>query len=390
VIFLLGSGTILDPYQIVTASDLDSIRNNLTANYKQMNDIDLSGYANWVPIGYIDETSSDSLLGNYDGSNFSITGLTINRPTTDNVGLFSNIGDYLCVSLYEIKNINIENANLTGLERVGALTGYANAKITNCKSSGVVNGFCEVGGLIGKTNEQRNSYEDHLYDLIECSSSCDVSGIGNQEYYEWYYYYIGGLVGHLGNYHTEKCFATGDVIVSINDYGSDTIGGFAGHIYNYVNVQIVVKNCYSMGNVHGSDTIGGFAGFARSAAITNCYSVGSVLSEPYEDIGGFVAYIYDVVITSCYYDSQISGQSDNDGRGIPKTTVEMKIIETFIDWDFIAIWVLGSSNNGYPCFGLSQLSVNINGVWKSATPYINVNGIWKSPTIKSNINNVWK
>jgi len=38
--------------EVWTAEDLDNVRNNLSGEYIQMADIDLSGYTNWVPIGY--------------------------------------------------------------------------------------------------------------------------------------------------------------------------------------------------------------------------------------------------------------------------------------------------------------------------------------------------
>jgi|GEM_PF-1892670 hypothetical protein len=50
----------------------------------------------------------------------------------------------------------------------------------------------------------------------------------------------------------------------------------------------------------------------------------------------------------CYYDTDTSGQNDT-GTGEPRTTTEMKALNTFINWDFDAIWNLNSGiNNGYP------------------------------------------
>ncbi len=41
---------------IKTPDDLNNIRNNLSGKYILMNDIDLSSYSNWDPIGYYDST----------------------------------------------------------------------------------------------------------------------------------------------------------------------------------------------------------------------------------------------------------------------------------------------------------------------------------------------
>jgi len=54
-------------------------------------------------------------------------------------------------------------------------------------------------------------------------------------------------------------------------------------------------------------------------------------------------------ITSSYYNYQTSGQSDNDGRGEPRTTAEMKTQSTFEGWDFGNIWMIDEGND-YPRF----------------------------------------
>ena len=49
--FAGGSGTAEDPWQIATAEQLDRVRDDLKAHYVLTDDIDLSGYENWIPIG---------------------------------------------------------------------------------------------------------------------------------------------------------------------------------------------------------------------------------------------------------------------------------------------------------------------------------------------------
>ena len=80
--------------------------------------------------------------------------------------------------------------------------------------------------------------------------------------------------------------------------------------------------------------------------------------------GGLIGYNAGTVSNS-YYDTEISGQSDT-GKGVPKTTVEMKQETTFntgvpaTTWDFAAIWGLTSAiNNSYPY--LLSTSKNITG-----------------------------
>ena len=96
---------------IKSADDLNNIRNNLSGKYILMNDIDLSSYDNWDPIG----DTSNRFNGIFDGNGYVIKNLTINRPTEDNVGLFG-----YTVSA-NIQNVGLENVEVTGKEYVGGL-----------------------------------------------------------------------------------------------------------------------------------------------------------------------------------------------------------------------------------------------------------------------------
>ena len=86
-----GAGTKDDPYLIFNPIQLNQVRNFLNEKYvhfKLMNDIDLTDWLadnnpsqGWQPIG----TESSPFMGIFDGNNHKITGLKINRPTTDEV-----------------------------------------------------------------------------------------------------------------------------------------------------------------------------------------------------------------------------------------------------------------------------------------------------------------
>ena len=75
---------------IQNVEQLQAMRNNLTLNYLLGNHIDASATAGWnsgagfVPVGDLD----NRYTGDFDGMNYVIDGLTINRPSTDWVGLF--------------------------------------------------------------------------------------------------------------------------------------------------------------------------------------------------------------------------------------------------------------------------------------------------------------
>ena len=54
---------------IYTAEDLNSVRNNLSGKYILMNDINLSSWGEWTPIG----TDRAPFTGVFDGNGWSIT-----------------------------------------------------------------------------------------------------------------------------------------------------------------------------------------------------------------------------------------------------------------------------------------------------------------------------
>ena len=160
---------------------------------------------------------------------------------------------------------------------------------------------------------------------------------------------VGQLVGLAHSTEIINCYATSGTVT-----GNRNVGGLVGYLYGYASIT----NSYSnVDNVTGSSFyIGGLAGYIENSTILNSYSTGSVVSTSYR--GGLVG-PGGGTITDSFYDKTTSGQSDT-GRGIGKTTAEMKTEATFTDttttglstsWDFDTIWNIdtsGTINDGYP------------------------------------------
>ena len=118
-----GSGTQSDPYRIFYADQLTQLRNFLNQTdvyFKLMNDIDLTDWLaenypgqGWQPVG----SSSEPFKGILDGNNKTISGFSINRTTTDYVGLFGY------VSGATIKNLTLKGT-IKGKGYVGSLMGH--------------------------------------------------------------------------------------------------------------------------------------------------------------------------------------------------------------------------------------------------------------------------
>ena len=116
-----GSGTTGDPFVIENCSELQAMRVDLGAHYKLGNTIDCSGTLTWnsgagfEPVGH---DSSNRFAGSCDGDGKTITGLFINRPSTDDIGLFGHTD-----SSSMIKDVGLEGIDVSGLSVVGGLVG---------------------------------------------------------------------------------------------------------------------------------------------------------------------------------------------------------------------------------------------------------------------------
>ena len=266
---------------IKTADELQAMKDNLSGKYILMNDIDLSGY-NWEAVG-VDDVNP--FTGELNGNGYVISNLKINKPIEDYQGLFG------AVMGGTLKNIALENVDVTGGGYVGALAGAIQGDITNSYSMGSVSGDVSVGGLVGyiDTGSINDSY-----------STSSVTGVG----------IVGGLVGLVqGN--IINSYSKGSVM------GNAAVGGLAGGI-----LQGDITNSYSTGSVTGDTVVGGLAGGIEGGNITNSYSMGSVVGKT--NVGGFVGQNINSTFVSCYYDAPKSGQAigvgDGGGTGVSGVT----------------------------------------------------------------------
>ena len=198
VSFAGGTGTALDPYLIASPEQLNHVREHLASSFALVADINLSAYQageGWNPIGA--GGTNTPFSGNFDGGFHKITGLVINRPTSNFVGLFSSIA---CASkdLTQIKNLVIENANIVGRSFTGGLAGQVeNAHIEKVGVTGIVSGYNSVGGLIGNLGLADKT-------VVNCYSLATVTGKDK----------IGGLVGATSASTIEKSYAAGNVVTT--------------------------------------------------------------------------------------------------------------------------------------------------------------------------------
>ena len=349
--FAGGTGTIDDPYLISSAEQLDNIRNYMDKHFKQINDIDLSTYDNWEPIGTYHTSLGigRGFYGTYDGNGYKISNLIIYKPNEDSVGLFGFIQTRLIpnnLSIGEVKNITIKNAKVNGNNYVGILSGINQGKIKNCMVEGEVTGNFYIGGLLGFNQELFNRRSEVLESksYVKITGKERVGGIagGNSGIiYKSFSrgsiegaYLIGGITGINQGMITET-FSEGHV------RGEVYIGGIAGINFSEV------KNSYSKGEVSGKTFVGGIIGLNNQdqyfvGKVINSYSISNVVGGIYTNaLIGKDEGKYD----SIYFDYYKSGKSDYIFA--MKEEHEMKQKATFIGWDFENVWGI-EEDKSYP------------------------------------------
>jgi hypothetical protein len=223
-----GTGTPGDPYMIEDLDDLQAMNNDLTAYYALSGNLDASATSGWndgqgfQPIGDADNRFS----GGFDGRGYTITSLYINRPGTNNVGLFGHVGDDAEATV--IKNIGLIDASITGARGTGTLigrvTGNANTLIENCYAvGGNVVGNGATGGLIGSFNSFQQTYGGTnnpilRYSYADVAVFSSVSG-GDRDKF-------GGLAGCSQKGTIQNSYSRSSVTVT----DGSRIGGLAGCI----------------------------------------------------------------------------------------------------------------------------------------------------------------
>lgn len=218
IVTFAGDGTSSNPYQITNEADLKalaSIVNSGVKTGKNHNGYDVYGYDDQ----YLEQTKDITLTqehiaigssnytfkGTFDGKNYSISGLVINKPDAEYQGLFGNSWDAT------FQNVNIVNCDITAGNDAGGVVGrmhYGN-RVENCKVSGAIKvadgkSANNHGGIVG--------YTDNGATIKKCVNTASVTGNGT---------YHGGIVGSMSG-SISDCFNAGTV------EGTSYVGSIAG------------------------------------------------------------------------------------------------------------------------------------------------------------------
>ena len=295
-------------------NQLQGMSSNLSGKYVLANNIDASATTGWnagagfAPLG----NSSTPFSGTLDGLGHVVNGLSINRGSTDNVGLLGYAQNA------SLRNIGLTSASIIGQSNVGGLLGYLNTSLAGSSSiqnsyvSGNIIANSNGGGLLGNNNNAGGA--------VNLNLNYSLGAVGGSSS-------LGGLIGYSlttdgGNTLVSNSYSASSVAAT----GSNA-GGLMGWNYTTnpgsVTTSSVVSNSYATGSVYapGGARVGGLVGVNlasnsafSTATVSDSYATGVVTGS--SDVGGLIGINSDFASASNnYWDSATSGQAFGIGSG---------------------------------------------------------------------------
>ena len=308
-----GTGTQDDPILIETARQLALIAAEIrdgndeiaSSYFKQMADIDLSGYY-WEPMDF---------SGVYDGNGYFITGVYATSG-----GVFGRVTQPRSgeIELPIIQNVNVMGAVYTG-DGGGVVRTIDNSFINKCTFQGQFlthdNG---VGGIVSRAADSDVAYCENYGLIYSTGVSAGIAARANGPNKNIYGcanygsvlsdgHSTGGIVGASGDVTIENSYNMGLI------QGLDGVGGIVGD----TDENTILTNVYNGGDIRGTayrgmfrgNMLGGLVGSAmHEILIENSFNVGSVIGI--NDYGAFIGRDdADSSIENSYYggDSPMQG-----------------------------------------------------------------------------------
>ena len=295
-----GSGTQTDPYQIGSGAELawlaDKVNNasGVTKLYVVLtDDIDLGGQP-WTPIGKFGFSSGDrSFSGSFRGNGHTVKGL---NASAEYAGLFGSINDAEITGVVvqgTVVSTNTNNGDAGGI--VGRAIGTTN-KIINCGNEAAVSGGCNVGGILGNSQ----------------NGSCALEITG--------------------------CYNSGRV--SAKDRAAGIVARFNGS-----SSAITLNTCYNTGEITSESYASGIYG-SNSVTISDSYTVGAISGKDASSSSAFSTGSYDT-LTNCYYltGSVPTGAKVGAATAMSDAAMRTELLDKLgaDDWKTVR-----GVNNGYP------------------------------------------
>lgn len=243
---------------------LQAIDTNLGGNYALRNSIDATATSSWNNNDGFKQIGTEinkAFTGKFDGLDYNIFGLTINRSTENDVGLFG------VVNGATINNVTLVGGSITGNYRVGGIVGNAigeNTVISNATNSASVTGNSQVGGIVGIiTGNSVN--KSKVNNVINTGT---INGNAGND--------VGGLIGSLNN---SQLIGNSYNLGAVTSSGHD-VGGLVGSALNST-IGDGTNLVYNRLDVTGAYNVGGIVGNMEVSTVKNAENSGNVLATWY-------------------------------------------------------------------------------------------------------------
>ncbi|MFA5423775.1 MAG: hypothetical protein WC374_07965 [Phycisphaerae bacterium] len=282
-----GSGTAQSPYLIYTPAQMDLIGQNpddWDCHFALMNDIDLGGYTG-TQFHIIGENSTNAFTGVFDGRGHVILNFSYSNISRIAAGLFGVIGDGGVV-----KNLGLEEPNVSGFMKVGGLTGSVFGTVEECwVIGGTVDAYTvSAGGLTGDISGGA---------LIDCYCvDTQVDSFGG-----------GGLAGfNNGGFIVNSLAAA---FVADESYCGSVVGEDSNGIY---------VGCFYDSGVN--PTLSGIGDASDPAGLIDQTTANLIIADTFIDAG------WDIV-TSDYQPLKNTWRMCTDGVSYPSLAVEYSLAD---------------------------------------------------------------
>jgi hypothetical protein len=362
----------------------NAARNNGKNAYLLNNDIDLSAYSPWNPLGG-DHTP---FAGYFFGEGHAIRGLEL----PDGSALDSYIGLFGKVENTRIENFNVEitDTEITlsssnSIAKAGIIAGSGSGVLKDLRISvvpggefavtggndelfagglaGTFSGTIERCGFVGNVAIVSGASESNIGGLVgeftgdQISESYMAGTITNTNTNTGAYINTGGLAGLSEA--LEDCYHNGDIVVSCEPGSTMLTGGLCA-------MALVVSRSYTTGSLVSSGGNGYTAGiFADGGAsvIENSASLNLAISGPSSlrignddnySIGGMYNannYALNAMLVNGAVLTDAASDPQDDVNGLGKTKAELQTQSTYqtgLGWDFEAVWEMGPASYPYP------------------------------------------
>ena len=320
--------------EIYTADDLYRIRDNLAGNYTLMDDIDLSSWENWEPIGQEDAP----FQGTFDGNGHIIRNMKIDSTKTATEETHSYYyGLFGYISGGTISSVGVVNATINVSYDSGTLD----------------SSFCEVGGLAGYITKSTISKSFFI-------GSITVSATGNT------YVRVAGITAEaVGDSSIVDCFSNAHIKAE-----AEKMNLFAAGIAAYLDHGSVIR-CYVTGTISAKDP-GGYCYFGGINASATRDTIWGIVLDYFGSVQKSVVMLLSVEVEGArVVQDDIGKLSQNSSCKVLDVTseeVSTQATYTALGWDFTNTWKM---SRDFPCLQYHTIAPTIFSAKRDGWSFVN-------------------